>query len=280
MSTAAPAPVVTGFEGSFDPRLADAVNGGQSTYRGAFVVTLIDRALVAAVLPASLRPAHTIPSGETLHPVIFMLGQQANLRVLIAGNDFPAPDPPYTELILLVPFVVHVPGGDKWHSFAVRMYLDDQGAVRAGNNVYAYAKRLAGFETTSGSTSVLYAGAELFEAAVMRAGPWIDASLATATLPGFWLLQQILEMPIVGHDQRGDVCSYFEWEYSQAEVAPASSTHRFLQPFRPEMGGWPTGPLINAPDGAFKLRGIRWRLSYEPTHVPPTPLCRFASAIA
>ena len=277
MSKSAPAsaPALADFEGGFERRLGDAVNGGQSTYHGSLVVTLIDRSQAAAVLPPSLRLADPTDFGVVSHPVIYLLGQQRDLRALIAGTAVPVPDPPYTELIVLVPFVVHAPNGDRWHSFAMRMYLDQPGPVRVGNDVYAYAKRLANFDSGYASTAVFAGSDEMFEAAVLRSGPWLDAAAAATTLPGFAWMQEILEMPIVGHDARGEICSYFEWDYAEAEAARASSTHRFIKPFRPEMSGWPSSPLLNALDGAFKVRGIRWRLSYEPSLPSPTPACRF-----
>lgn len=265
------------FVGSYDPRTADVRDGGQSTYNGSIAVTLLERSLVEQVLPGDLSLARRADSGST-HPVIHLFGHQRDLMLVQGGNPQPAGADDYQEMILLIPFVVRG-SGTKWHSFVVRMYLDDAAAVALGNAVYAYAKLLAQL-TESGpaenlTLQVLLLSEPFFEGNVKQAGPWRSSGNASATLPRWSDVQEIFSMPLVGADVvLGTVvrvvCSYWEWDYAAAEVAPATSQHQFLQPFREGTQDWPQlGLLSSAPDGAFAIRGLRWRLAEQP------PPCSF-----
>jgi hypothetical protein len=82
-------------------------------------------------------------------------------------------------------------------------------------------------------------------------------------------------MPVVGADVTlgyvvRTVCSYWEWDYTKTEVAPATSRHQFLQSLRDGMEWWvQLGPLSSDPNGTFAIRGLRWRLAAQP------PACSF-----
>jgi hypothetical protein len=265
------------FVGSYDARTADMHDGGQSTYNGSIAVTLIDRSLVEKVLPGDFSLAQRADSGST-HPVIHLFGHQRDLMIVQGGIPEPAGADDYQEMILLIPFVVRA-SGTKWHSFVVRMYLDDAAAVGLGNAVYAYAKLLAAL-TESGppenlTMQVLLLSEPFFRGTVKLAGPWRTSGNAGATLPRWSDLQEIFRMPLVGADVvLGTVvrvvCSYWEWDYTAVEVAPASSQHQFLRPFREGTQDWPLlGLLSSASGGAFAIRGLRWRLAEQP------PPCRF-----
>jgi hypothetical protein len=260
------------FVGSYDARTADAQDGGQSTYNGSIAVTLLDRGLVESVLPGDFRLARRT-DGENTHPVIHLVGHQRELMILQDGVPQPTGIDDYQEMTLLVPFVVRASGA-KWHSFVVRMYLDNVGAVAGGNAVYAYAKLLAELPESGPpgdlTTQVMLLRAPLFEGNVKLTGAWHSSGNARATLAGWSDLQEIFKMPLVGADVvLGSVvravCSYWEWDYSNAEVAPATSRHQFLEPLRDGMAGWVRlGSLSSAPNGAFAIRGLRWRLAEAP----------------
>jgi hypothetical protein len=265
------------FVGSYDARTADAQIGGQSTYNGSIAVTLIDRGLVESVLPGDFHLAQRTDGGST-HPVIHLAGHQRDLMILKGGIAQPVAADDYQETILLVPFVVRAPG-TKWHSFVVRMYLDSIGAVAGGNVVYAYAKLLAEILESGPpadlTTQVMLFKAPVFEDNVKLTGPWHSSGNAQATLAGWSDLQEIFKMPLVGADVYlgsvvRTVCSYWEWDYSNTDVAPATSRCQFLQSLRDGMAGWvPLGWLYSVPDGAFAIRGLRWRLA------EPPPPCAF-----
>ena len=274
------------FAGSFDCRSKDATSGGQSTYDGAAIVTMLDCNLVASVLAPGLELAQSTPAGATEHPVILLLGRQKDLYFLEDGGLIPA-EGPYTELILIVPYTVKPPG-TKWHNYVVRMYLDNVDAIVIGDVIYAYAKEKATFTARGDMMSVMRNGSTMFESRVEATGPAINVAPGQAPPPGFADLQQVFEMPIVGYfgaQPPAPVpggwrfsCSYFEWDFSNATAAPAASKFTFVKEFKPGMQGWvDLGQLANAPEGAFKIRGLRWRLSLELPLVPPNmpPACTF-----
>jgi hypothetical protein len=141
-----PFPGPSEFIGSYDPRKADARNGAQSTYSGVIAVSMMDASDVEQVLPVGLRLAGQA-SGSTKHPVIYLSGLQGDPLGLAAGKTYPIVGAkPYEEVIFLVPFVVRTTGTEKWHTFVMRMFLTDVGAVVIGNGVYGYAKKHAKVE--------------------------------------------------------------------------------------------------------------------------------------
>ena len=67
------------------------------------------------------------------------------------------------------------------------------------------------------------------------------------------------------HSRPRLVCSYREWSYGGAEAAPATATHRYLQPCLPTMVDWVALGTIGATDdGAIAIRGVHWRLATVP----------------
>jgi hypothetical protein len=249
------------------------------------MVAMLDRDLVAGVLAPGLALAPSTLAGATEHPVILLLGTQKDLYYLEAGVLFPA-EGPYTELILIVPYTVKPPG-TKWHNHVVRMYLDNIDAIIIGNAIFAYAKEKATFDASGDTMSVMRNGRTVFESCVEAIGPAVSVAPGQTPPPGFADLQQVFEMPIVGWffapptPAHGDLrfsCSYFEWDFSNATAAPAASRFTFVREFKPGMQGWVAlGQLANAPEGAFEIRGMRWRLSLELPPVPPNmpPACTF-----
>ena len=264
------------FDGSYDPRASDAQEGGQSTYNGSIAVILLDRFLVQSALPADFRLAERTDSGNT-HPVIHLVGHQLELMLLKGGVPQPSGAPAYQEMILLIPFV-NRGSGSKWHTFALRMYLDQVAEVAIGNITFAYAKvlgQLAEIGLPDDLTTRITVLLRVFEGNLRRTGPWRTLDNARMTLPPWKDLQEIFKMPVVGADVTlgavvRTVCSYWEWDYTNAEVAPATSRHQFLQSLRDGMDSWvQLGPLSSDPNGTFAIRGLRWRLAAQP------PACSF-----
>jgi hypothetical protein len=273
----APFPGPGDFAGGFDPASRRAADGGQSTYEGALFVAMLDSRLVAAVLPAGLELATPL-TATTQHPVILLVGNQRDPRELRGGVTYPIPlANDYREAMLLVPFVVRTSANQRWHTYVVRMYLDDYGPIVIGNTIFGYEKEHATL-TESGAfpnvgTDVRDAQSRIglvFHSDVRVTGAW-QASASATGVPRWADLRTIFEMPIVGTLPRvGFVCSYWEWYFASTEVAPATSSFRFVQPFRPAMSDWVAlGTLTNAPDGALAMRGLRWRLAMWP------PGCEF-----
>src|SRR5271168_1232019 len=257
MTNGASFPASGQFVGTYVPNPSAAQYGGQSTYDGSIAVTVLDRAIVEQVLPSAFALAQRT-DGAATHPVIHLIGHQRDLMYLEDGIPVPAFVPDYREMSLLVPFVVlsqnAMSPSAKWHNFVVRMYLDDLGAVEAGNTYYAYQKELAALPESDAPKIVnwkvltLLQG-DVFTSTVDRTGPW--SSPSNASIPGLTDVQTLFAMPLVGADVDPNgavtrvICSYWEWDYTNAEVAQATSDHEFLQQFCPGMGGWigqPTGP--------------------------------------
>ena len=253
------------FAIDFDPRAVGARNGAQSMYQGTLAATLLDCDLVSAILPAAmdLAPLFDPAQTPTQHPVLYLLGRQEDPLGLLNGATVTIPGAvPYNELILLIPFAVRKGGASRWHSFAARMYLDESVAIGIGDGLYAYSKEWGDFDWFGDLAEIRSVGITIFEAEVTELGGWMSAANAAMALPGFLDATRILEMPIVGYNRlRGYVRSFFEWDYTLAEVAPARSLHRFHREFVPGMQPWVAlGYLASAENAAFKLRNVRWRL--------------------
>ena len=263
-----PFPGPNEFIGSYDPRKADARNGAQSTYSGVIAVSMMDASDVEQVLPVGLRLAGQA-SGSTKHPVIYLTGLQGDPLGLAAGKTYPIIGAkPYEEVIFLVPFVVRTTGTEKWHTFVMRMFLTDAGAVVIGNGVYGYAKKHAKVELTgtppalSTRASAHLLAIPYFASNATASGAWQPAG--SAALPRWSDLREIMEMPVVGVVGPKLVCSYFEWDYGKAEVAAATSMHRYRTPFVGGMADWVAmGPQPSAPGGTVAVRKLRWRLSLD-----------------
>jgi hypothetical protein len=267
--TALPFPTPADFVGYYVPRAGPVKTGGQSTYDGTVVVSMLERAVVQSILPGDLtlaQPQATL----THHPVVHLIGQQRDLYPVFQGVQQPIRTlPDYREMILLIPYVVRATGLE-WHNYAARMYLDNQQAVDGGNAVYAYAKELATLVYSAkpprSDARVTVEGIAFFSSAVNLTGPWRDAANARTTIPRWTDLLQLFEMPVLGYDSARVLCSYFEWTLTTAQFAPAASTFAFLESFRPGMAAWVAlGPMNSAPDGAIGVRGVRWRLASLPS---------------
>jgi hypothetical protein len=267
--TALPFPTPADFVGHYGPRAGPVKTGGQSTYDGTVVVSMLERALVQAILPGDLTLAQP-QAMLTHHPVVHLIGQQRDLYPVFQGVQQPIRTlPDYREMILLIPYVVRGTGLE-WHNYAARMYLDNQQAVNGGNTVYAYAKELATLVYTTKpphtDARVAVQTIPFFTSAVELTGAWRNAANAHATIPRWDDLIELFNMPVLGYDSARVLCSYFEWTLTSAEFAPATSIFAFLESFRPGMAAWVAlGPMNSAPDGAIGVRGVRWRLASLPS---------------
>jgi hypothetical protein len=258
------------FQGRPVSAEAPTLEGGQSTYEGSIAVTLIPRDLVRDALPNGFVLADRTDDDVSTHPVVHMIGFQASPMLLLNGDVTPAPDPGYTELIVLIPYVVKR-GGSCWHSFVVRMYLNDEAAIFIGNTYYSYRKAFASFaqsasaSQTSTEVSPFLEG-DVFKSAVTRTGDWTPCG--DPAVPLFDDIRTMLAMPLLGAFVDGSneplqtICSYWEWDFRCAEVAAAMSDHDFLAKVAPGAAGWiGTGGPSNP---AMQVRGLRWRIPLPP----------------
>lgn len=267
-------PGASQFQGDFLPAGGAVVDGIQSTYDGTIVVTTLDRNVVGKVLPAGTHLAAPVDATLARHPVLLLIGEQRVPSSVSNGNAQPiATAGDYREIILLVPFVVH-DTGTLWHNLVVRMYLNDLAAVQGGNLVYGYRKEFAVMGRTVQTDRVSYQvdtlipSATRFVAEVKVPGAYSPWGAPDPPLPRLGDIQRMFEMPLLGRDGSGSfICSYWEWEFSSAEVAAASTEHRFVSEFAAGMADWvAAGTLANDPDGAIAVRKVRWRMAWE---LPP-----------
>jgi hypothetical protein len=278
--TPAPArfPGVGDFSDTFDPRTGSAVTGGQATYQGSITVTVLDSALVSNVLPVGFSLASRT-DGFAGHPIIVMVGHQTDCTVLVNSVQSSANQPDYQEVILLIPFVI-TNSGTKMHNFVVRMYLDSLSPTFAGA-AYNYAKEPANLvesgppnDLTTTVTQTFLFPLTYFNTTVQLTGPWVSSSSAIPTVPRWPDLQKIFEMPMLGVSETfpySKICTYWEWDFTNTEVAPALSQYQFLRSFRNGMDPWvQLGVLHGAPDGCVAIRNLRWRIA-----LLPLPQCTF-----
>jgi hypothetical protein len=269
-----PFPGPGNFQGGFVPAAGHVNDGVQSDYAGTLVVTMLDRNLVNSVLPpgASLAPT-TTPS--TMHPVIYLIGFQGKPSTVSSGHAVQIPFATgYREMSLLIPFVV-LNNGANWHNYVVRMYLDDPTdiAILGGNTCCGYQKVAASLDYRTTNTGYNHSVQTLFASdfvdTIALNGSYVTAGQAGGAVPRLADLQTILQMPILGSnlDPSGNLeflCTYWDWNFSHAKVAPVTSAFEFVSPFASGMQGWTAlGTLTNAANGAVAMRHLRWRLSLQ-----------------
>lgn len=247
-------------------------NGLQSTYSGTLAVTMMDRTAVARVLPPGFSLASPVnPSAR--HAVIHLIGDQLEPATVAFGQVVRLPAFGYREMIVLVPYVVR-DSGSGMHAFVARMFLTDPTAV-VGGNEFGYAKVVANLDRVDASARTNYQvttpdrATTWFVNEINLSGQWTQS---TVYPPRWEELREIFRMPVLGLRPADPLrpaqfmCSYWEWDFAEAELAIATSTHRFVTKYVDGADGWvAAGPLSNAPDGAVAMRRVRWRLATPPT---------------
>lgn len=264
----------TDFAGSYRPSKRRASWGGESEYSGQLIFTNLTRDAVENVLPSDLELAvNTSAAFAHLHPVILMLGTQANTAWLFPWGS-PAVGQNYQELILLVPFVQKT-GKSRWHNYVVKMYLNDFVATVLGNQFYGYQKQMAAFDAIGNDFNVYLQGIQMFESEAAPVDPWTPYATALPTFNNLSDALEIVSMPILGTlvlvPTKPYTCSYFEWDMTAAEIRKMSSSHDYNKPFvAPQMDPWVAlGTLTSVSDGAFEVRKVQWRLAF------PAKACSF-----
>lgn len=255
------------FEGSKIAAGGPVTDGGQSTYIGLMSFSNVDHDTVASLLPPgfALAPRSTgdVPD---VHPVVLLFGDQTDAMTLTGGAAVPT-GIHYSEMIFAVPFVVQAASRARWHTHIIRMYLDNQVAVAAGE-AFGYAKQLASLEWTGDDIRV-WQGSDLLTGTFEWGSKWYDVESAFDEIPNFRDMVSIMTTRILGKKTvlglPVPVCSHFEWDLRQARVAVAEGSYSMQQSFRPDMAAWPAlSPFNNAGDGAVIVRGMHWRLSTLP----------------
>lgn len=263
------------FTGSSSTPITDSLYKGQADYNGHLVFANLPRTVVDDVLPSDLQLAtNGSDAMQDVHPIILLYGDQLNGTYL-----FPGLLPPmsigtsYNELIILIPFVVRQ-GGTKWHNYVVRMYLDNNAAVLAGNMYYGYFKEMAAFVETSSSATladldVTRSASSVFKWTVdlSASGSFTPSETASTTLANYQHALDIMRMPLLGTIDLvftdAYVCSFWDWDVTNLEARPIEVTSQFVQPPRSGTSSWVSqGAIVSSGTFAFQLRGLVWRLAY------------------
>lgn len=268
------------FEGSIDRPTSDTLYQGQSNYNGRLVFVNLPRTVVDDVLPPDLHLASNVSATDSdLHPIILLYGDQLlGAYVLWGGVTWPI-GANYKELIMLIPFVQH-DEGTKWHNYVVRMYLDNQPAVTAGNQHYGYFKELAALadavlSPTASTLDVTQSALTVFKwTAEAISGGFLPSAIAMGTLDNYRHAIEIMKMPLLGTLTTlfgtSYVCSYWDWNLQNAFVKPIKVTSEFVQPPRTGTTSWVSqGPVMTDEKSAFELAGLVWRMAF------PASLCSF-----
>jgi hypothetical protein len=272
------------FVGDCKPASGVVADGGQATYSGHVFTVLLPRAVVAPVIPAGFALAQRKVPGHD-HPVMCLLGTQSDCSLVVGGHTQEAPQDDYEELIVLIPYVVKT-GSAKalWHTFCVRMYLDQLGPIVIGDFVFQYSKNVGTFTTIPFGEEVRNEKGVLGFTCIFNAtSPLVPAA---AAMPGFGDFLQVMQMPILGVQYGGIgslpppppppppdcCCSYFEWDGAAAMVSTIESAVCFTCEYRPGMAAWVRQPpdwTLGQADASFAVDNIRWRLATTP------PACEF-----
>ena len=229
--------------------LPPAAIASQATFAGCLAVIHVARQSLLTKLP----PSVGLPENDsTTYPCIVAFGEVTDGTTFLGGLPMPW-GLRYHELMVAIPFVLwdRAPGE---HLFIPGMVCDFRPAIWIGNNYYGFRKRFAHMSWDGGRFSVSEENHQpSFSAACSRAqAPAGDSG---------WI-RSAAALSVLGCRQDGPfVRSRFDWDFRQAEVEAASITLASGQQFR-EL---PAGEHFACADDAYRVRGMRWRLSW-PTY--------------
>jgi hypothetical protein len=226
-------------------------------FSGCLAVSNWSRGAVAALLPEELELARCVGTPAVDHPDVLIFSEQTEGGPIFAGINIPL-GTRYHELGVAIPFVRYE-GGTSLHTFMLRMYSSFFPTVVNGNVFYGYAKELATL-TRDGPLFRLTdpAGVLLLHAVVEPAAAWESAD--TCVLPNFDAFREMFTLPIIGLRSGGTyVTSYFDWDFSDAEVRPARAAIVIDQPLARHCDPQRSVTLA---DGTFEVDGLRWRVTW------------------
>jgi len=240
------------FPGSFvNQDAARASWLARARFHGHIILMHWQRAEVERVLPAELALATNNSSTPDLHPVIFFFGALADTATIFAGITVPAVFT-WTEFVAAIPFVTHR-RGRYLHTYIPRIYSSYFPPLWHGNAHFGFSKQMASMRW-HGPMFVLTSEDEvLLVHAVIESTP-------TCNLSHFDTMREVFALPIVGRKATGEyVCSYFDWNFSDALVRPADS---WISIDAPLVDGLTPRVCYDVDAGTFDVRGMLWQLSW------------------
>lgn len=264
------------FNGTYVPLPLASRFGLQSTYSGDVGLTLVNRNMLALMLPSKLALA-TPKAAQTQHPIMHMIGRQTEASSFLKSSTLYLGEG-YTELIFIVPFVVRK-GQNLFHNYVLRMYLDNEVAILGGDSLYGYRKEAGMFADVDSGTNLDWSVASYSDGDLAFWSRSVEASPPSDIGARWAALCTILQMPLIGtweltdsqaineiatelNYMPGDLITSY-WEFSPPTLPGLSldfSSLTYASFPNGNLGS--TGPL--SAGLAFRLDRIRWRLALPP----------------
>jgi hypothetical protein len=187
---------------------------------------------------------------EAFHPCLLAFGEQQDGTTFFGGVPVPW-GVRYHELLVGIPFVRRADDPADY-LFVSGMTCDFWPAIWNGNVYYGFHKRFAPMRSDEHAFAVLGGDGRPEFCASLREADGGRASM-------FDLIRTIASQPVLGwRDAGGFVRSGFDWDFSTAWIRPASlglslDTH---------FNELPAGAGLQVLGEAYRVRGMRWRLSW------------------
>ena len=218
---------------------------GQATFDGCLAVVRVPDEIVRSMLPSGVE----LPSPDLAgQPCLLAFGEQSEGTAFLGG--FPVPwGARYRELMVAIPFA-HWAG--RSCLFIAGMTCDAWWAVWNGNLYYGFQKRLAsmswdGRQFLSGNDG---------DQPVFRATCY--PSISDPGIQFEWM-KSAAALPVLGRRADGTfVRSKFDWDFANAEVEPTRVELALGHGSR----ALPIESGVTRHDDAYRVRGMRWRLSW------------------
>lgn len=232
-------------------RLTPTAIAGQATFAGCLAAITVARQALLPILPRSV----TLPPGDSVeYPCLLAFGEQRDGATFFGGLPVPW-GIRYHELMVAVPFVSWE-GAAGTHLLVSGMTCDFWPAVWNGNLHYGFRKRFAPMQWDGERFTVTGEGhyQPSFEGALQPR--------ASATPGQFAWIQSAAALPVLGHRRDGAfVRSRFDWDFQEAAVEAVALRLTLGRQFR-EL---PLGEHSGCYDDAYRVQGMRWRLSWPTT---------------
>lgn len=213
---------------------------GEATFSGGLTTLLVDRDVVAAMLPSLTAPAPFSPRSR----VLLAFGEQARGMTYFGGWPIPW-GIRYHELMVAIPFV-RLDGSDEDYLFVTGMTCDFLPAVWNGNRFYGFKKRFVSMSSGPDSFVVDPPGDGF--SATLRPSPALDEDRE-------WV-RWASALPILGvRDDGSFVRTRFDWSFTNARLDAAEVRVHIGRQF----------PELTA--GTYESRGVRvtdmrWRVGW------------------
>lgn len=227
--------------------------------RGVIAVVALSTDHVREMVPKRYRLVRQTLTARGTHPVVFGFGHQEHVR--LEGRRLPGFPMSYHETFVGVPFLMREGATEPVYHMTA-LHLDNTFAVVGGQLAWGFAKQRARFITKHGMWQVRgRSGRLLADARCSVRGEWSRPD----THPHFAAISAMGPQTTIGAAAWGcgpDLCSTFDWRWSEARVRPADLDLTLGAGYAPALSGrLTTAGIDRAPHGSFEVDAV-WRLSY------------------